>query len=223
MPASARKLAANRTNAKKSTGPSTETGKENVAQNANKHGLSGGNFQVLSCENQDDYNALFERFLQAEEPVGDVERELVIKMARHTWLSERAIRCQEACFLIQPQTPEDQKDRANGVALRNVDLEIYLRYQAAHDRAYQRASAELQKRKKDRQLAERGFVSQKRAEAADERRDANEKRKIEKHSIHIATADTRFEREQTKTFVTNAAAAKQLDAKLLPQQGEMAA
>src|SRR5581483_9910806 len=183
--------------------------------------LSGGNFQVLSCENQDEYNALFERFLQAEEPVGAVERELVIKMARHTWLSERALRCQEGCFLVQPRTPEEKENRQHGIAVR-ADLEIYVRYQAAHDRAYQRASTELVKRKKDRQLAERGFVSQKRAEAAEERRDANEKRKIEKHSIHIATAKTKLEREQTKTFSANAAN-KKMDAYLPPQSDKIAA
>src|SRR5581483_146089 len=191
-------------------------------QNATKHGLSGGNFQVLSCENQDEYNALFERFLQAEEPVGAVERELVIKMARHTWLSERALRCQEGCFLVQPRTPEEKENRQHGIAVR-TDLEVYVRYQAAHDRAYQRASTELVKRKKDRQLAERGFVSQKRAEAAEERRDANEKRKIEKHSIHIAIAKTRFEREQSRTFIEQLAANKEMDACLPPQQSKIAA
>jgi hypothetical protein len=194
MPVSARKLAANRANAKKSTGPSSEIGKEIVAQNALKHGLCA-NFQVLSCENQKEYDDIFERFMQAEKPANDVERELVAKMARHSWLSERAIRCQEACFLVQPQTPEDQKDRANGIALRHTDLEIYLRYQTTHDRAYARASAELMKRRKERQLDERGFVSKKRAEAAEERRDASEKRQIEKHSVHIATAKARLERQ----------------------------
>ncbi|MGH9621602.1 MAG: hypothetical protein ACRD45_18090, partial [Bryobacteraceae bacterium] len=44
-----------------------------------------------------------------------------------------------------------------------------------HDRAYQRASAELQKLKKARQLAEIGFASQKRAEA-------EESRKAERHA-----------------------------------------
>jgi hypothetical protein len=222
MPISKRKLAANRANAQKSTGARTETGKETVAQNALKHGLSGGNFQVLSCENQDEYNASFERFMEAEKPVGDVERELVVKMARHTWLSERALRCQEGCFLVQPRTPEEKENRQNGIAVR-TDLEIYVRYQAAHDRAYARASAELMKRRKERQLAERGFVSQKRAEAAEERRDASEKRQVEKHSVHIATAKTKLDREQTRTFMDQLAANKQMDAYLPPQQRKTAA
>ncbi|MGH9610621.1 MAG: hypothetical protein ACRD34_13225, partial [Bryobacteraceae bacterium] len=64
-------------------------------------------------------------------------------------------------------------------------------YHAAQDRAYQRASTELQKRKKARQLAEIGFASQKRAEA-------EESRKAEKHAVQIATANMRKQREEMK-------------------------
>ncbi|MGH9623551.1 MAG: hypothetical protein ACRD4G_04315, partial [Bryobacteraceae bacterium] len=71
------------------------------------------------------------------------------------------------------------------------ELECYVRYHAAQDRAYQRASTELQKRKKARQLAEIGFASQKRAEA-------EESRKAEKHAVHIATANLRKQREEMK-------------------------
>ncbi|HEX7361246.1 MAG TPA: hypothetical protein VF283_12215, partial [Bryobacteraceae bacterium] len=70
-------------------------------------------------------------------------------------------------------------------------LELYMRYHAAHDRAYQRASAELQKRKKARLLAEIGFASQKRAQA-------EESRKAEKHAVQIATANLRKQREEMK-------------------------
>ncbi|MGH9609290.1 MAG: hypothetical protein ACRD34_06390, partial [Bryobacteraceae bacterium] len=70
-------------------------------------------------------------------------------------------------------------------------LELYMRYHAAHDRAYQRASAEFQKRKKARQLAEIGSASQKRAEA-------EESRKTEKHAVQIATANLRKQREEMK-------------------------
>ena len=201
---SKRQLAANRANAKKSSGPRTEAGREKVAQNATKHGLSGGNFQVLSCENQDEYNALFERFLQAEKPVGDVERELVVKMARHTWLSERALRCQEGCFLVQPRTPEEKENRQHGIAVR-ADLEIYVRYQAAHDRAYQRASKELQERRKQRTKDEIGFVSQKRAEAQEARREAKENRDMEVHQYVVAYRAERLEQEIIRTRKLTAA------------------
>ena len=173
-----KRTAANRANAQKSTGPKTEAGKEKVSQNALKHGLCG-NFKVLACENQAEYDGIFESFLQAEKPVDDVERQLVIKMARHTWRSERAIRFQEGCFWIQPQTPEQEKTGDRGLAMR-VDIEMYVRYQAAHDRAYARAANELAKRRKERRLAENGFESQKRAAAQEMRREAQENCRIEK-------------------------------------------
>jgi hypothetical protein len=194
MVISKRQLAANRANAKKSTGPRSKESKEKVAQNATKHGLSGAHFQVLSCEDQKEYDALFERFIEAEKPVDDVERELVVKMARHTWLSDRAIRFQEGCFLIQPQTPEREERGKVGVAVR-TDLEMYIRYQAANDRAYARAAAELAKRRKDRVKAQNGFVSQKRAEAAEQRREAQENRAVERHKYAVAREAERLERE----------------------------
>jgi hypothetical protein len=128
MGISKRKLAANRANAKKSTGPRSAAGKEAVSQNRVVHGLCG-QFRVLSSERQEDYDELLERFLQAEKPVDQVERELVAKMARHTWLSDRALRFQEACFVVQPQS-EDQKERSAYTHAVLKDLDIYLRYQA---------------------------------------------------------------------------------------------
>jgi hypothetical protein len=202
MAVSQRQLAANRANAQKSTGPRTEQGREKVAQNAVKHGLCG-NFQVLSCEDQQQYDDFFERFLQAEKPADDVERELVAKMARHTWLSERAMRFQEGCFLVQPRTPEDQQQNTAGISVR-TDLEMYIRYQAAQDRAYARASAELAKRRNERAKIENGFVSQIRreareirAQAEEQRREAREKRRREKHSIDMAIRKARLERSST--------------------------
>jgi hypothetical protein len=192
---------ANRENAQHSSGPTTEAGKEVSSRNNFRHGLCA-NFQVLSCEDQKVYDDIFERFLRAEQPADDVERELVAKMARHSWLSERAIRCQEACFLVQPQTPEDQKDRANGIALRHTDLEIYLRYQTTHDRAYARASAELLRRRKERRSAEIGFESQKRREAQEARshaqeirRESTEKRRQEHHERVAQLENARIEHQ----------------------------
>jgi hypothetical protein len=191
MPISKRKLAANRANAQKSTGPKTPAGKETVSQNRITHGLCG-RFRVLSNESQAEYDALLERFMRAEQPADDVERELVAKMARHTWLSQRAAVFQEACFLVQPRT-EDQKARnADSVGVLK-DLDIYLRYQVHHDRAYQRAAAELLKRRKDRQLAERGFESQKRAAAEETRREKRQNQRDELHFHKVATAKLRYE------------------------------
>ncbi|HEX7359568.1 MAG TPA: hypothetical protein VF283_03655, partial [Bryobacteraceae bacterium] len=108
-----------------------------------------------------------------------------------TWVAKRALRAQNHCFSLQPKTPEQAKNGDIPVEVEVQPLELYMRYHAAHDRAYQRASAELQKRKKARQLAEIGFALQKRAEA-------EESRKVEKHAAQIATAKLRKQREEMK-------------------------
>ena len=190
MAISKRKLAANRANSKKSTGPNTAAGKATVAQNRTVHGLTG-QFRVLSWETQDDFDYLLEQFIQAEKPADAAETELVVKMAEHTWLSKRALRMQEACFSVEPPPP-GQQPRGDGqfVGIRG-DLDIYVRYQAAHDRAYRRASQELIQRRKERQIAARGFESQKHAAA-------EATRQAEKHAQVMAIGKVRLQTEEIR-------------------------
>jgi hypothetical protein len=218
---SKRKREANRANAQKSTGPRTEAGLEKVSKNSRKHGLTGM-FEVLEGEDQDMFDGLLNQLIEEEKPACLAEVELVKKMARHTWVSKRAMRCQEACFLVQPQTPEDKEERTAGIAVR-TDLEMYIRYQAAHDRAYARASAELAKRRNERAKVENGFVSQKRAEAQEERREKQQEQRDELHQFKIATAKTRLEREQRKTFSAQAAAESAIMPLEAPQVEQIAA
>ncbi len=142
-------------------------------------------------------DAFLHQLMEDEQPAGQAEIELVVKMAEHTWLAKRALRLQNNCFTLDPKTPEHT---SNGEIPIGVDyhLERYVRYHAAHDRAYQRASAELQKRKKLRQLAEIGFASQKRKRMEEARLQAGELRRTEKHAVHMATALLRKEREDLR-------------------------
>ncbi|MGH9655352.1 MAG: hypothetical protein ACRD6B_18020 [Bryobacteraceae bacterium] len=189
--ATAKQIAANRRNAKKSTGPKSAETKAKVAQNGVKHGLCA-KFRVLKeVEKQEDFDAFLNKLIEDEQPVGQAEIELVVKMAEHTWLSKRALRLQSTCFVLEPKTPEEAKIGGTPVSFDPRELECYVRYHAAQDRAYQRASAEFQKRKKARQLAEIGSASQNRAEA-------EESRKAEKHAIQMATANLRKQREEMK-------------------------
>jgi hypothetical protein len=109
-------------------------------------------------------------------------------MAEYTWLRERASRFLEACFLVVERTPEQRANSQAEIRVR-PELERYLRYQTHHDRAYQRASKELQERRKQRMKAEIGFASQKRAEA-------EETRKAEKHELTMAVGRERLEQEK---------------------------
>jgi hypothetical protein len=188
--ATAAQIAANRRNAQKSCGPKSAETKAKVAQNSVKHTLCA-RFRVLDeVEKQENFDAFLNQLMEDEQPVGQAEIELVVKMAEHTWLAKRALRMQNECFSPVPKTPEQEKNGDIPVAV-DFQLEAYVRYHAAQDRAYQRASAELQKRKKARQLAEIGFASQKRAQA-------EESRKAEKHAVQIATANLRKQREEMK-------------------------
>ena len=169
MSISEAKLEACRVNGAKSQGPISAVGRAKAAQNAIKHGLCG-KFFVLPSESQEGYNDLLQRFINAEKPIDDVEYELVAKMARSTWMSERSVRMQNACFIQQPQTEELKAESMGYISVRD-DLDKFLRYQTTHDRAYARAAAELAKRRKERAAEERRFVSQKAAEKKQAQRD----------------------------------------------------
>jgi hypothetical protein len=183
MSISDRKLEANRSNAQMSTGPQSPEMKEKVSQNRLVHGLRG-RFKVLKSENQQEFDDMLASYMLAEQPVDDIDRDLVIKMARHTWMSERAVRLQDACFLEEPQTPEELVDRTARIAVR-TDLDLYIRYQTANDRAFARASAELAKRRKERQANAVGFERQKRAAAEEVRREKRQAQRDERHPIDI--------------------------------------
>ena len=209
-----KQILANRRNAQKLSGATTPEGKATVGQNSRKHGLTG-RFTVLPGENQEAFDNLFEQFMQDEKPVGSVEIELVRKMAEHTWLRERAARCQEACFVVMPQTPEQAKNDEAEVRVR-PELERYLRYQSHHDRCYQRAAAELLKRQKERRLIEIGLVSQERAEV-------EEDRKAEIHEYKVATAKAQAECAQANATLRSIAAADKISKTLPPDWQQMAA
>ena len=202
-------LKANRENAKKSTGPTTAAGKSKVSQNRVTHGLTGA-FQVLPGENAENFDKLLNQLMTDEKPVGIAEIELVKKMAQHFWCSERASRFQEGCFLVIAQTPEQLENGEAEIRVR-PELERYTRYQAHHDRAYARASAELLKRRKERRQLENGFESQQRAEAQEKRREANENRKVERHKTAVATDQKKLELTEMKLLTLTAAATKRFN------------
>ena len=67
--ATAKQIAANRLNAKSSTGPTSDAGRAKVSQNRLRHGLCG-RFQVLEgVEKQEQYDALLNQLMEDEQPV----------------------------------------------------------------------------------------------------------------------------------------------------------
>lgn len=82
-------IKANRQNAQKSTGPKTAEGKAAVSQNAVKHGLFAMQ-DVLSVENQADFDLLREQILAELSPVGGVESLLAQRAVSLAWRLKRA-------------------------------------------------------------------------------------------------------------------------------------
>ncbi len=80
-PLSEARLAANRANAKKSTGPSTPEGKLRSAANATRHGFAGNNFAVVRLENPDDIDKLKADLVATYQPVNNQEMWAVERLA----------------------------------------------------------------------------------------------------------------------------------------------
>ena len=98
---SERKLAANRENAKKSTGPKTPAGKAFSRRNALKHGLFATNitdFEELG-EDPKQYEELLDGLWNQYEPIGKVEEILVERIAFCYWRLKRASRYEHAVNL----------------------------------------------------------------------------------------------------------------------------
>ena len=206
--ASRKKIEANRRNAQKSCGPKTEAGKAAVSQNATRHGLCG-KFKVLPFEKQEEYDEFLAQFMEDEKPVGLTEIDLVRKMAQHTWVANRALRFQEQMIVVSEQTPEQKRSGDFTVQVRG-DLDVHIRYHTAHDRAYQRAFNQLIKHRNERLKAERGFESQKRAEA-------DEARKAELHPHKVRTAAAHADCAQSNTVIQASKAADTLLKGLPPE------
>jgi len=82
---------ANRKNARKSTGPRTAKGKAAASKNAVKHGLFASD-NVVSCENQADFDRFRAELLAELAPVGLVELMLAERVVSLSWRLKRAER-----------------------------------------------------------------------------------------------------------------------------------
>ena len=107
-------IAANRKNAKKSTGPKTEEGKAVVAQNALKHGLTAQK-PLIPGEDPEHFAIFNDAMLADLNPQGPLETVLANRITTLTWQLNRAPRLQAAAvnFMIdeliwKPSDPEMQ-------------------------------------------------------------------------------------------------------------------
>ena len=168
---SSAKVAANRKNALKSTGPTTPQGKRRVAQNALRHGFFSQCLLVKHPDGKEDegeYAAFYAALRKHYEPMDWLEELWVEKIAVWSWRLRRLIRCESGQiskaladhgYEIQQSKAADSENP--GIAPpsnaeidamtdhlflpSNEDLERLLRYEAMISRQLNHAIAELER------------------------------------------------------------------------------
>ncbi|HYI92156.1 MAG TPA: hypothetical protein VEX68_01305 [Bryobacteraceae bacterium] len=157
---SARKIAANRANAQRSTGPQTIEGKQQTRYNATRHGLSGKRV-VVDGEDPKRYEALLRDLIDAYQPANAAELTLVEDIAQNFWRLQRARAIEAETFNMWGSEPV--------TAMNNEPLQFerIQRYMTTIERAYHRAIDQLQETQKlrakqeaSRPATELGSVSQ---------------------------------------------------------------
>src|SRR4051795_811907 len=95
-----KQIEANRRNARHSTGPITQGGKQRSRQNAVRHGLTAETV-ISALENADDYRAFEATIIADYDAESAVERELVLRLASLLWRIRRATTMETGLFEIQ--------------------------------------------------------------------------------------------------------------------------
>src|SRR5215218_4274383 len=95
-----RQIEANRRNARHSTGPITEEGKQRSRRNAVRHGLTSQTI-IGALEDAEDYKAFEAAVITDYDAQSAVERELVLRLTSLLWRIRRATMMETGLFDIQ--------------------------------------------------------------------------------------------------------------------------
>jgi hypothetical protein len=136
-----RQIEANRRNALRSTGPTTENGKRRSRQNAVRHGLSAETVVDL-VEDLDDYRGFEAAIIADYDARTAVERELLLRLASLLWRLRRATMIETELLRIQAEVLRDRRSSQLAVSSRNTASPIV-------GNAYS-ASQDLQENQTDR-------------------------------------------------------------------------
>ena len=126
---SQKQIAANRQNARKSTGPRTRQGKLRTRRNAIRHGLCAET--VLDIfENVEDYRTFERRIVREYRPKTTVQRELVFRLVSLLWRLRRATLIETGLFRIHSSAP---LDGSSGGSAENAPIDLYRKLQPGSD------------------------------------------------------------------------------------------
>jgi hypothetical protein len=118
-----RQIEANRRNALRSTGPTTEDGKRRSRQNAVRHGLSAETI-VEVVEDIDDYRGFEAAIIADYDARTAVERELVLRLASLLWRLRRATMIETELLRIQAEVLRDRRSSHLAARSRNTPSPI---------------------------------------------------------------------------------------------------
>jgi hypothetical protein len=109
--ATKKQIAANRKNAKRSTGPRTGAGKARSAMNSTRHGLLGQQFHLIPGENPQEFSKFNEEARAVLKPEGEVEEYYFDRWTKDAWLLDRLDNVQSALLLkeesLDDLSPDD--------------------------------------------------------------------------------------------------------------------
>ena len=175
-PISENRLAANRANAARSTGPRTDEGKARSAQNARTHGFTASSFAVLRIEDVDELKTLRAEAIHVYQPVNSEELFAIERIALCKLSILRAARLEAGMFTdilrmslnddnVTPSVPlvnrlapdfaihqEQLRAYALGNGLNRLmrapnAFALFLRYQTLAERQFRRAVEEFDRLK----------------------------------------------------------------------------
>jgi hypothetical protein len=121
--ASEKQISANQRNAAKSTGPVTQTGKQNSRGNAIRHGLAATTV-VPAFEDAEEFER-FEMAIKAEyQPTSTIEHELLARLVSLLWRLRRATSIETNLFKRQARLATERKSESDTTSER---MELFYR------------------------------------------------------------------------------------------------
>jgi hypothetical protein len=122
-----KQIIANRQNARRSTGPRTESGKRRSRRNAIRHGLTAETV-IDILEDPADYRA-FERAIKSDySPQTAIEGQLVTRLASLLWRLRRAVAIESGLLSIQAGIIRDRSAARPSIELNTDRLSIFRQF-----------------------------------------------------------------------------------------------
>jgi len=193
-----KQLAANRRNAKKSTGPRSDAGRKTVSHNAVKHGLTG-HVAVLPDEDREAHQIFCSELIDEMAPATAMELNLAQSIAQDLWRLNRAHAIENNMFAVgvTEDDPDPDHDPVKQLALASArtfmnhanKFGLLTIYEQRINRSVHKNRAELRLLQMERRQARQTCLEQMTLEQmAAERAQADKKPQESQPSPQVATA-----------------------------------